>query len=289
MFTSQDVMKLRQMTGVGMMDCKKALEATDGNFDEAIKFLREKGMATAAKKAGRIASEGLVLSYKNNGVCTLVEVNCETDFVARGDQFKNFVTGVAEYVANNNINTLEELVAAKTADVNEAIAKIGEKIAIRRFVKYVENNSTVDSYIHMGGKIGVVVEASKNIPAEVIHDVALQIAAAKPSYVSKDEVPQDEIAKEKEILKAQALNEPNPKPVNIIEKMVEGRINKYYKDVCLLEQPFVKNGDMSIAQYLKASNASIIRFTRFEMGEGLEKKQDDMASEVQAQLDKLKK
>ena len=289
MFTSQDVMKLRQMTGVGMMDCKKALEATDGNFDEAIKFLREKGMATAAKKAGRIASEGLVLSYKNNGVCTLVEVNCETDFVARGDQFKNFVTGVAEYVANNNINTIEELVTAKTADVNEAIAKIGEKIAIRRFVKYVENNSTVDSYIHMGGKIGVVVEASKNIPAEVIHDVALQIAAAKPSYVSKDEVPQDEIAKEKEILKAQALNEPNPKPVNIIEKMVEGRINKYYKDVCLLEQPFVKNGDMSIAQYLKASNASIIRFTRFEMGEGLEKKQDDMASEVQAQLDKLKK
>ena len=289
MFTSQDVMKLRQMTGVGMMDCKKALEATDGNFDEAIKFLREKGMATAAKKAGRIASEGLVLSYKNNGVCTLVEVNCETDFVARGDQFKNFVTGVAEYVANNNINTIEELVAAKTADVNEAIAKIGEKIAIRRFVKYVENNSTVDSYIHMGGKIGVVVEASKNIPAEVIHDVALQIAAAKPSYVSKDEVPQDEIAKEKGILKAQALNEPNPKPVNIIEKMVEGRINKYYKDVCLLEQPFVKNGDMSIAQYLKASNASIIRFTRFEMGEGLEKKQDDMASEVQAQLDKLKK
>ncbi len=289
MFTSQDVMKLRQMTGVGMMDCKKALEATDGNFDKAIKFLREKGMATAAKKAGRIASEGLVLSYKNNGVCTLVEVNCETDFVARGDQFKNFVTGVAEYVANNNINTIEELVAAKTADVNEAIAKIGEKIAIRRFVKYVENNSTVDSYIHMGGKIGVVVEASKNIPAEVIHDVALQIAAAKPSYVSKDEVPQDEIAKEKGILKAQALNEPNPKPVNIIEKMVEGRINKYYKDVCLLEQPFVKNGDMSIAQYLKASNASIIRFTRFEMGEGLEKKQDDMASEVQAQLDKLKK
>ena len=289
MFTSQDVMKLRQMTGVGMMDCKKALEATDGNFDEAIKFLREKGMATAAKKAGRIASEGLVLSYKNNGVCTLVEVNCETDFVARGDQFKNFVTGVAEYVANNNINTIEELVAAKTADVNEAIAKIGEKIAIRRFVKYVENNSTVDSYIHMGGKIGVVVEASKNIPAEVIHDVALQIAAAKPSYISKEEVPQDEIAKEKEILKAQALNEPNPKPVNIIEKMVEGRINKYYKDVCLLEQPFVKNGDMSIAQYLKASNASIIRFTRFEMGEGLEKKQDDMASEVQAQLDKLKK
>lgn len=289
MFTSQDVMKLRQMTGVGMMDCKKALEATDGNFDKAIKFLREKGMATAAKKAGRIASEGLVLSYKNNGVCTLVEVNCETDFVARGDQFKNFVTGVAEYVANNNINTIEELVAAKTADVNEAIAKIGEKIAIRRFVKYVENNSTVDSYIHMGGKIGVVVEASKNIPAEVIHDVALQIAAAKPSYVSKDEVPQYEIAKEKEILKAQALNEPNPKPVNIIEKMVEGRINKYYKDVCLLEQPFVKNGDMSIAQYLKASNASIIRFTRFEMGEGLEKKQDDMASEVQAQLDKLKK
>lgn len=289
MFTSQDVMKLRQMTGVGMMDCKKALEATDGNFDEAIKFLREKGMATAAKKAGRIASEGLVLSYKNNGVCALVEVNCETDFVARGDQFKNFVTGVAEYVANNNINTIEELVAAKTADVNEAIAKIGEKIAIRRFVKYVENNSTVDSYIHMGGKIGVVVEASKNIPAEVIHDVALQIAAAKPSYISKEEVPQDEIAKEKEILKAQALNEPNPKPVNIIEKMVEGRINKYYKDVCLLEQPFVKNGDMSIAQYLKASNASIIRFTRFEMGEGLEKKQDDMASEVQAQLDKLKK
>jgi len=289
MFTSQDVMKLRQVTGVGMMDCKKALEATNGDMDEAIKFLREKGMATAAKKADRIASEGIVAAYKNSSAGVLVEVNCETDFVARGDQFKSFVESIAKFIAENDVKDVDSVVAAKTAELNEAISKIGEKISIRRFAKYSAANTVVDSYIHMGGKIGVLVEASANTPADVIHDVALQIAAAKPSYVSKTEVPQAEIDSEKEILKAQALNDPNPKPINIIEKMVEGRINKYYKEVCLLEQLFVKDGEKTIAQYIKATNTEIIRFTRFEMGEGLEKKQDTMAAEVQAQLDKMKK
>ena len=242
-FTNKDVMDLRAKTGVGMMDCKKALVEADGDMEKAVEILREKGMATSVKRAGKIASQGIVEAYREGNVVVLVEVNCESDFVARGDQYKEFVLQVAKFIAGNNVSDIEEVKTAMADLLAETIAKIGEKIDIRRFAKYVENNTKVDSYIHMGGKIGVIVETSVNASEELTHDIALQIAASSPSYVNISEVPSAEIEKEKEILKAQALNEDKPKPLNIIEKMVEGRINKYYKEVCLVEQPFVKDGD----------------------------------------------
>ncbi|MDE6471508.1 MAG: translation elongation factor Ts [Clostridia bacterium] len=287
-FTNKDVMELRAKTGVGMMDCKKALTESDGDMEKAVEILREKGMATSAKRAGKIASQGIVEAYINDKCGVLVEVNCESDFVARGDQYKAFVMQVAEYIANNNVDSVEQVSENMATATAEAVAKIGEKIAIRRFAKYA-NTGKLDSYIHMGGKIGVLVEMSGNASAELAHDICMQIAAANPSYVKVDEVPKDEIEKEKEILKAQALNEDKPKPLNIIEKMVEGRINKYYKEVCLVEQPFVKDGDKTIKTLLKESGADVVRFTRFVMGEGLEKKEENLADEVQAQINSAKK
>lgn len=288
-FTNKDVMDLRAKTGVGMMDCKKALVEADGDMEKAVEILREKGMATSVKRAGKIASQGIVEAYREGNVVVLVEVNCESDFVARGDQYKEFVVQVAKYIANNNVSDIEEVKIAMADLLAETIAKIGEKIDIRRFAKYVENNTKVDSYIHMGGKIGVVVETSANASEELTHDIALQIAASSPSYVNISEVPASEIEKEKEILKAQALNEDKPKPLNIIEKMVEGRINKYYKEVCLVEQPFVKDGDKAVKQILKeAGNVEVIKFTRFVMGEGLEKKEENLANEVEEQIAKAK-
>ncbi len=287
-FTNKDVMELRAKTGVGMMDCKKALTEADGDMEKAVEILREKGMATSAKRAGKIASQGIVEAYINDKCGVLVEVNCESDFVARGDQYKAFVMQVAEYIANNNVDSVEQVSENMATATAEAVAKIGEKIAIRRFAKY-SNTGKLDSYIHMGGKIGVLVEMSGNANAELAHDICMQIAAANPSYVKVDEVPKDEIEKEKEILKAQALNEDKPKPLNIIEKMVEGRINKYYKEVCLVEQPFVKDGDKTIKALLKEAGADVVRFTRFVMGEGLEKKEENLADEVQAQINSAKK
>ena len=287
-FTNKDVMELRAKTGVGMMDCKKALTESDGDMEKAVEILREKGMATSAKRAGKIASQGIVEAYINDKCGVLVEVNCESDFVARGDQYKAFVMQVAEYIANNNVDSVEQVSENMATATAEAVAKIGEKIAIRRFAKYA-NTGKLDSYIHMGGKIGVLVEMSGNASAELAHDICMQIAAANPSYVKVDEVPKDEIEKEKEILKAQALNEDKPKPLNIIEKMVEGRINKYYKEVCLVEQPFVKDGDKTIKALLKEAGADVVRFTRFVMGEGLEKKEENLADEVQAQINSAKK
>ncbi len=287
-FTNKDVMELRAKTGVGMMDCKKALTEADGDMEKAVEILREKGMATSAKRAGKIASQGIVEAYINDKCGVLVEVNCESDFVARGDQYKAFVMQVAEYIANNNVDSVEQVSENMATATAEAVAKIGEKIAIRRFAKY-SNTGKLDSYIHMGGKIGVLVEMRGNANAELAHDICMQIAAANPSYVKVDEVPKDEIEKEKEILKAQALNEDKPKPLNIIEKMVEGRINKYYKEVCLVEQPFVKDGDKTIKALLKEAGADVVRFTRFVMGEGLEKKDENLADEVQAQINSAKK
>ncbi|MCI9290215.1 MAG: elongation factor Ts [Clostridia bacterium] len=287
-FTNKDVMDLRAKTGVGMMDCKKALTEADGDMEKAIEILREKGMATSAKRAGKIASQGIVEAYINDKCGVLVEVNCESDFVARGEQYKAFVMQVAEYIANNDIDSVEQVSENMATALAEAVAKIGEKIAIRRFAKYA-NTGKLDSYIHMGGKIGVIVEMSGNASEELAHDICMQIAAANPSYVKVDEVPKDEIEKEKEILKAQALNEDKPKPLAIIEKMVEGRINKYYKEVCLVEQPFVKDGDKTIKALLKEAGADVVRFTRFVMGEGLEKKDENLADEVQAQINSAKK
>ena len=277
-FTSKDVMELRQRTGVGMMDCKKALVATDGDM------VREKGMATAAKKEGRIAAEGIVYAANKGGKYVLVEVNCESDFVAGGPVFKEYVAKVADYILDNASATLEDVVAAMQPVTNEYVMKMGEKLSIRRFTVYEAKASCVDTYIHMGGKIGVMVEANEGASLEVIHDVALQIAAANAQYVSRDEVPAAEVEHEKEILKAQALNEPNPKPEAIIEKMLVGRINKFYKDICLTEQVFVKNGDLTIAQYLAQNGGvKIARFTRYAMGEGLQKREDDFVGEVMAQ------
>jgi len=283
-FTSKDVMELRQRTGVGMMDCKKALVATDGDMEAAIDFLREKGMAQAAKKEARIAAEGIVFAAKKGAKNVLLEVNCESDFVAGGPVFKEYVAKVADFILDNPAAALEDVIAGMQPVTNEYVMKMGEKLSIRRFTVYEENNSAVDCYIHMGGKIGVMVEASAGVGADVIHDVALQIAAANAQYVTRDEVPAAEVEHEKEILKAQALNEPQPKPEAIIEKMLVGRINKFYKEVCLTEQQFVKNGDLSIAQYLKQNgDAKIVRFTRYAMGEGLQKREDDFVGEVMAQ------
>ena len=297
MFTNQDVMELRKKTGAGVADCKKALTECDGDMEKAVDFLREKGIATAAKKASRIAAEGVVLAKVEGKTGALVEVNCETDFVAKGSQYLDFVASVADYVVNNDVQTIEELVAAKNEETVNATAKIGEKIAIRRFAKYTAENGLVESYIHMGGKVGVLVElegCSCDSAKELAHDVALQIAAAKPLYLVADEVPAEVVEHEKEILLAQIKNDPKlaSKPEMVINKMVEGKINKYYDENCLLRQAFVKDPSLTIEKLVKSysdkmgKELSIKRFTRFEMGEGLEKRNDDFAAEVEAQMKK---
>lgn len=290
MFTAKDVMALRERTGAGMMDCKKALTECNGDAEKAIDFLREKGLAAAAKKAGRIAAEGIVGSYMTDDrkVGVIVEVNCETDFVAKTDDFKAFVATIAKQIAVKNPATVEELMEqtlvddpAKTVNMllNEAVAKIGEKISIRRFQRA---EGVVDTYVHLGGKIGVLVDVEGEAVTEKLHDVAMQIAAAKPNCISRDDVNQADVEKEKEILRAQALNEPKPKPEAIIEKMVNGRIEKYYKEVCLMEQPFVKDQDQSVGQMVGGA-FKVLSFTRFEMGEGLQKREDNFAEEVMSQ------
>ena len=296
MFTATDVRALREMSGAGMMDCKKALTACEGDMDKAMDYLREKSLAASAKKAARIAAEGIVSSYvtDDHKVGAIVEVNCETDFVAKTDDFKALVNSVAKLVVEKNPADVDELMALDCGDgtvaemVNRAVAKIGEKITIRRFARM--EGQLVDTYIHLGGKIGVIV-AAKTADAEkarpAVHDVAMHIAAAKPGVLHRDEVDPADLDKEREILRAQALNDPKPKPANIIEKMVEGRIAKYYKEVCLLEQPFVKNPDQSIEQMLKEhGDVELAAFVRFEMGEGLQKRQDNFAEEVMGQMKK---
>ncbi len=293
MFTSKDVMELRKKTGAGVADCQKALKETNGDMEKAVDFLREKGIATAAKKASRIAAEGIVAAKINGNVGALVEVNCETDFVAKGDQYKAFVDSVVDYVIENDVKDAEQLIKGKEADTIAATAKIGEKIAIRRFAKFVSENGLVESYIHMGGKVGVLVEVDGctcDSARELAHDVALQIAAAKPTYLCASEVPAEVLEHEKEILKAQALNE--GKPAAIVDRMVEGRVKKYYEEACLLNQAFVKDPSMTIEKLVKSysdkmgKTLSIKRFVRFEMGEGLEKKSNDFAAEVEAQMKK---
>jgi len=303
--TSQMVKELREMTQAGMMDCKKALVEAEGNMDKAVEWLREKGLAAAAKKAGRIAAEGVVASYitECGKVGVVVEVNCETDFVAKTDKFQNLVTEVCKQIIRVNPADVEALLATKyyaneeqTIDemIKAATAEIGEKISIRRFARYEGAEGVkIDSYIHMGGKVGVLIEAKGEIneaALEVIHDCALQIAAASPvapEYVRREEVDPAHLEHEKEILVAQARNE--GKPEKIIEKMVEGRIKKFYQDVCLLEQAFVKDSDKSVQQMIneKAKGLDVVRFTRYKMGDGLEKKVNDLAAEVAEQTAKM--
>ena len=290
-FTAADVKKLREMTNVGMMDCKKALTASEGDMDKAVEWLREKGLAAAAKKSGRIAAEGAVCAIVEDGVGAIVEVNCETDFVAKTDDFKNLVASLAKHVAKKNPASVEDMMAqsfsedeSKTVSdvINGAVAKIGEKITIRRFNRV---EGIVDTYVHLGGKIGVLLQINNNEFPAVAHDVAMQIAAAKPTCLRKEDCDQAELEHEREILREQAKNDPKPKPAAIIEKMVEGRIEKYYKEVCLLEQPFVKNPDESVSQMING-RFEVIGFTRYEMGEGLQKRTEDFAAEVMAQTKK---
>ncbi|MCI5604219.1 MAG: translation elongation factor Ts, partial [Clostridia bacterium] len=262
-FTAKDVKELREMTGCGMMDCKKALTETDGDMDKAVEFLREKGLATAAKKAGRIASEGIVKAYVNGNIGVLVEVNSETDFVAKNDEFQEFVTDVAKTVAETNPADVEALKATQFGDttigelLTAKIAKIGENMNIRRFAR-IETTGAVVEYIHAAGKIGVLVEAdaeNNEATRECLKNVAMQVAALNPKYLSSDDIPQDYKDHEKEILIAQLKNDPKnaSKPDNIIEKMITGRLAKEFKEVCLLEQEYVKaENKESVAKYVES-------------------------------------
>ena len=291
-FTASDVKTLRERTGCGMMDCKKALTEANGDMDSAIELLREKGLATAAKKAGRIASEGIVKDYisEDKKVGVLLEVNSETDFVAKNDEFQSFVANVAKIIADNNpadVDALKEMSYDAAQTVGETltalIAKIGENMNIRRFARIAGN---VCSYIHGGGRIGVLVEAEGSLADaeayEAARDAAMQIAAINPLYLSKDVVPAEDVEKEKHIIIAQIKEDPKNanKPDNIIEKMVGGKINKFYEQNCLLQQEFVKNGDFKVEAYLASKGVKLINFVRFEKGEGLEKKEENFADEI---------
>ncbi|MDU4889047.1 MAG: translation elongation factor Ts [Clostridium sp.] len=303
MITAAMVKELRERTGSGMMDCKKALNETNGDMDKAIEVLREKGLAAATKKAGRIAAEGVVVTYISEDMKTgaVVEVNCETDFVAANEDFKALADNVAKMVVASEFTTVEELLAAKYVGdesmtlqeaVTALIAKLGENMSVRRFEKFVADNGIVQSYIHGGGKIGVLVQLScekqDDVLKTVAKDVAMQVAAANPLFLNRDQVDSESLEKEKEIYRVQALNE--GKPENIVEKMVMGRISKYYKEVCLVDQVWVKNGDYTIAKYVAEEGKKIgaavevVRFARFERGEGIEKKEENFAEEVQRQV-----
>lgn len=299
--TAKMVSELRERTGAGMMDCKKALVQAEGDMEKAIEILREKGLAAAAKKAGRVAAEGVVETYitEDGKVGAVVEVNCETDFVGKNEDFVKLAKNLAKQAALSSANTVEELLEEKYIEdenttVREAItaliAKLGENMSLRRFERFNVENGVIMDYIHGGGRIAVMVQVegtTNNVAKEVAKELALQIAAANPLYLVKEEVPQDVIEKEKEIYKQQALNE--GKPEKVVEKMVEGRIQKYFKEVCLLEQLWIRDQDKTIRKFVeekaKEANAELTvkKFVRFEKGEGIEKKEDNFVEEVMKQ------
>ncbi len=302
--TAAMVKELREMTGAGMMDCKKALSNTDGDMDKAVEFLREKGLAAAAKKAGRIAAEGLVTALvENDKKGVIVEVNSETDFVAKNADFQGYVAQVADQAMKTKASNIEEFLAepwaldpSKTVEqeLSSRIAIIGEKLSIRRFQQLENQNGCVVAYIHGGGRIGVLVEAETAVVndavKEALKNVAMQIAALKPQYVSRDEVSDDFIEKEKEILKVQAKNEMPDKPDNIIDKMILGRLNKELKEFCLLDQQYVKDSELTVGKYLQqvskevGTSVAVKKFVRFETGEGMQKKEENFAEEVAKQI-----
>ena len=295
MITAAMVKELREITSAGMLDCQKALKETDGNMEKAIEFLREKGLATAAKKAGRVAAEGVVTAYVTDDkkVGVLLEVNSETDFVAKNDEFQTFVTDVAKLIADKNPADVEALKALEyngetvDAKLTALIAKIGENMNIRRFSRIAGN---VCSYTHAGGRIGVLVEAENALANEdsyeAARDVAMQIAAINPLYLTKEVVPAEDVEKEKSIIVAQIKEDPKNanKPDNIIEKMVMGKINKFYETNCLLQQEFVKDSDQKVQAYLASKGVNLTNFVRFEKGEGLQKKEENFAEEVMKQI-----
>ena len=292
MISASMVKDLREKTGAGMMDCKKALTETNGDMEKAIEYLREKGITKAAKKSSRIAAEGLVLAYvsEDNKVGAAIEVNSETDFVAKNEEFRTFVQALAKQVALNNPADVEALLeeeyieeaGKKVSEVlTDKVAKIGENMNIRRFVRFETTDGLVESYIHGNGKIAVLVNM-KNADTELAKDICMQVAAARPEFLDEASVPAERLAKEMEILKAQAMNE--GKPEAIAEKVVQGRIGKFYSEICLVDQEFVKNPDMKISELLKTKNAEIVEFARIEKGEGLEKKEENFAEEVMKQM-----
>ena len=289
MFSAKDVKDLREKTGAGMLDCKKALEASNGDMEKAIDWLREKGIAKASKKESRIAAEGLSEIIVDGNKAVILEVNSETDFVAKNEEFKNFINTVGNAILNNGVTTMEDALNLSLENgqtINEylvaLIAKIGEKISFRRFELVEKNDNEVFGvYSHLGGRISVltVVEGAN---AEVAKDVSMHAAAMRPLYMTRDEVPNEVLEHEKGIIKEQAINE--GKPENIAEKMVVGRINKYYKEVCLLEQEFIKDSDKTVEQYVKENKGTIKKMIRYEVGEGIEKRNDDFAEEVMKQI-----
>ncbi|HJC38561.1 MAG TPA: translation elongation factor Ts [Candidatus Mediterraneibacter faecigallinarum] len=302
--TAGMVKELREMTGAGMMDCKKALTETNGDMDAAVEFLRKNGQAKAEKKAGRIAAEGIVKTVvRDDKLAAIVEVNSETDFVAKNDEFQGFVEAVVNQIADSDAADMDAFMAeAWAADASktvkdalvEKIAVIGENLNIRRFEKVSAENGCVVSYIHGGGRIGVLVVADTDVVNDEIKtclkNVAMQVAAMSPKYVSRDEVSQEFMDHEKEILLAQAKKENPEKPENIIEKMIIGRLNKEMKEICLLDQVYVQDSDLTVAKYVEkvakenGANVTVKKFVRFETGEGIEKKQENFAEEVAAQM-----
>lgn len=301
--TAAMVKELRASTGAGMMDCKKALTEANGDMEKAVEVLREKGLAKAAKKAGRIAAEGLVATHVDGNTASIVEVNSETDFVAKNDLFKNYVAEVAEQAAKTSAEDIDAFLAEESiteagktmAEVLTAkIAVIGENLKIRRFKKVTVENGVVASYIHAGGKIGVLVELESDVVNDAViecaKNVAMQVAAINPLHVDRSEVSEEYLEKEKAILKEQAKNENPDKPDNIIEKMIIGRVNKMLKEICLVDQPYVKDGDLTVAKYVaqvakeQGATMAVKAFTRFETGEGIEKKEENFAEEVAKQM-----
>jgi elongation factor Ts len=286
--SAQLVKELRDKTGAGMMDCKKALTATDGDLDKAIDWLREKGIAKAAKKQSRIAAEGLCNVLSNGNEAIIYELNCETDFVAKNDNFKALTDQVGNAILHSAATNLEEAlqveVDGKTLEtvLVEATAKIGEKISLRRVSRVVkEDSASFGEYVHMGGKI-VSLTVVNNVDEEVAKDIAMHVAAINPKYLDSDQISEEVIAHEKQVLTNEALNE--GKPANIVEKMVVGRLNKYLKEICLVNQPFVKDPDLSVEKFVKGKGGQILSFLRLEVGEGIEKKVDDFANEVMSQV-----
>ena len=295
-FTAADVKNLREMTGVGMMDCKKALVEADGDIDKAVEWLREKGLAAAQKKAGRIAAEGVAYATVIDGIGVIVEVNAESDFVAKNEIFNEYVKGVAAVVAKENPADLDALYAAPFGnghtvleEQNDKVLVIGENIKVRRFARYASGLSV--PYVHMGGRIAVLVNMEAPEASAVVElgkDIAMQIAALNPTFKDKSDVDAEFIAKEKEIRLAQAKEDPKnaKKPDAIIEKIIEGGLAKYFKEICLMQQPFVKDDKVSVEQHIAAvakevgADVKLVGYTRFEKGEGIEKRQDDLAEEV---------
>ncbi|EOB6987907.1 translation elongation factor Ts [Staphylococcus aureus] len=284
------VKELREKTGAGMMDCKKALTETDGDIDKAIDYLREKGIAKAAKKADRIAAEGLVHVETKGNDAVIVEINSETDFVARNEGFQELVKEIANQVLDTKAETVEALMETtlpngKSVDerIKEAISTIGEKLSVRRFaIRTKTDNDAFGAYLHMGGRIGVLTVVEGSTDEEAARDVAMHIAAINPKYVSSEQVSEEEINHEREVLKQQALNE--GKPENIVEKMVEGRLRKYLQEICAVDQDFVKNPDATVEAFLKTKGGKLVDFVRYEVGEGMEKREENFADEVKGQM-----